>query len=219
MQTAYLCSVLFFYDWHPIIILFMYWQEAVVVGLYNFPKIFFAQIPNNLNQAQQKELEETIESRDFVDTIGAHKIDTLKKLVSGRTDSRITSSKLVTALFFTLHYSIFLMGCLYLIDITNEWVGGIEKLSVFNAALISFFVSHGFSFWFNFYNNSEYRNVSVSQQMIVPYKRIGILLVSIMFGVILSLLTHTSDSLIIVFVLIKIIIDVCLHVSSHRHQV
>lgn len=201
-----------FWGWHPVLILFIYWQEAVIVGLYNIPKILLAKITKKLTEEQKQEILEKVSSTKLDQKDREVMVD----IISGEPNLTLMKGKLVFVLFFIIHYSLFLKGTHSLVGLVDSWFGSIEKLVFLNVALISFIISHGISFWLNYYNNEEYKRIGMSQQMLIPYKRLGILFVTIIFGVMLSVVTGTSNSLIIVFVVLKIVIDLWLHKHSHE---
>lgn len=201
-----------FLGWHPVLILFIYWQEAVIVGLYNIPKILLAKITKKLTEKQKQEMLEKVSSNK----INEKDREVLVDIISGEPNLLLMKGKLVFVLFFIIHYSLFLKGTHSLIGLVDSWFGGIEKLVFLNIALVSFVISHGISFWLNYYNNEEYKRIGMSEQMVIPYKRVGILFLTIILGVMLSVGTKTSSSFIIVFVIVKIVIDVWLHKNRHK---
>ena len=161
---------IFFLKWDLFSILFFYWLESAVVGVYNIPKMIMA------NPAQK-------------------------------------SHRLSGVIFFLIHYSAFMAGHGFFIF---ELFSPIEiKMTAIILGLISLFISHGISFVINFIGRREYEKVSLSQQMIAPYKRIMVMHITIILCCFLLNLFEAPQITLIILVVLKIIIDVLAHLREH----
>jgi hypothetical protein len=76
-------------------------------------------------------------------------------------------------------------------------------------------ISHTASFLINFVGRGEYRTVSAARQMFVPYGRLVILHLTILFGAFLSLAIGSPIGAVVVLVLLKTAVDLAFHVREH----
>jgi hypothetical protein len=138
------------------------------------------------------------------------------------------------SVFFTFHYGLFtyfhgifvVVLCkvmpAQLAGQPTEPVFGLEPYvkEAFNSGLrvafIALFLSHGFSFVMNFLYRDEYQKVSASDLVMAPYGRVVILHVTIIFGAFLGLLVGFPTGLVAFLVLIKIAVDLALHLKERR---
>jgi hypothetical protein len=163
-------SGIFLVGWDLFSVLFYYWLESLVVGIYNIPKMLMA-----------------------------HK--------------NPTEHKLSGIIFFVIHYSGFMAGHGFFLYALFSPIRLL--LSTVILGIGSLIISHGISFVFNFIGRQEYQKVSLSEQMIAPYKRILVMhLTIILCGFLLNLISRNEITLIIL-VILKIIIDVKLHLKEH----
>jgi hypothetical protein len=82
-------------------------------------------------------------------------------------------------------------------------------------AIISLFISHGFSFLMNFLGKKEYLHKTVKQQMSEPYKRIIIMHVTILFGGFMVMALSNTLAPLILLIGLKLIIDLYAHHQEH----
>jgi hypothetical protein len=163
-------SGIFLAGWDLFSVLFYYWLESLVVGIYNIPKMLMA-----------------------------HKNPTKHKL-SG-------------IIFFVIHYSGFMAGHGFFLYALFSPIKLL--LSTVILGIGSLIISHGISFVINFIGRQEYQKVSVSEQMMAPYKRILVMhLTIIVCGFLLNLISRNEITLMILVVL-KIVIDLTLHLREH----
>jgi hypothetical protein len=76
-------------------------------------------------------------------------------------------------------------------------------------------MSHGVSFVYNHFIKKEYTKLSVGELMVRPYKRIVILHVAILAGAVPIMMAGSPTPLLAILVVLKIGIDIVLHVRSH----
>ena len=81
---------------------------------------------------------------------------------------------------------------------------------------LGLFVSHGISFIKNFINGQQYLTLNIKKIMMRPYKRIMLMHVAIIFGGLLIMKLGSPVLLLCVLILLKIGMDIRLHVKSHR---
>jgi len=160
-----------FLDWNLFQILFLYWLESAVVGIYNIARMI--------------------------------KINPLASIP-------ITP-------FFTIHYGGFMFVHLIFISTfaqyqTQELISNQPSL-LFAAAML--FVSHGLSFFINFLGKKEYLQRDIREQMFIPYKRIVVMHLTILFGAFLSLAIGQPIVFLLLLIGLKIAIDYYAHVREH----
>lgn len=138
-------------------------------------------------------------------------------------------SRLIMALFFTVHYGmffiahgIFLMAMLQLPvnmgDLLSLWTALPSGVVVMLSLL---FLSHGYSTLWHYFIEGEYRTVNTGGLFIRPYARVVILHLTILGGGFVALAMNEPRALLSGLVLLKIVIDVVMHVRSHagrNHQ-
>jgi hypothetical protein len=82
--------------------------------------------------------------------------------------------------------------------------------------VLALLASHLFSFFVNYIGKGEYRKTVVPQLMFTPYPRIVVLHLAILFGAFLVMALGSSLFLVMILVVGKILIDLGLHLRSHR---
>ena len=92
------------------------------------------------------------------------------------------------------------------------WVAGGAILF----AGIALAISHGVSFWWNYLHGGEYRRVSAAQLMFAPYSRLLVLHMTIILAAVAIGTTGAQSAAVAILVLIKIAIDIGLHLAEHR---
>lgn len=192
-----------FYDWNLFSIMFLYWFENGIIGLFNVLKISRAAKPSSGNT---------------------------NLTINGRPTN--LSGKAFYVPFFIMHYGIFwVVHGVFVIVLFGLFGGqpfgsvgppeimggfrGFEPGGVAIAAL-SLFLSHGVSFFVNFLGNEEYLNVSPDEQMFQPYGRVIALHITILGGGFLAGYLGTPLASLIILVAVKTAIDIWAHLREHR---
>ena len=88
------------------------------------------------------------------------------------------------------------------------------ELQVFAALMLA---SHGVSFVTNFIGKKEYRLLKrdPEQLMVAPYRRVFVMMASVVVGAALVFLTEAPNALMSIFILLKIVADVIAHLNEH----
>ncbi len=175
-----------FLHWSLFSIMFFYWLESGVVGLYNVPKLIMARPdPKPVSTSQESDSQASLKTRGKAFFVG----------------------------FFLLHYGIFMLAH----GLFVYFFFGPPDLNAETAliGLISLGLSHGASFVVNYIGRREYTKVTVSQQMLAPYKRIVIMHVAIILGGFLIGLFGAPVVAVLFIVVLKMAIDVPIHVREH----
>jgi hypothetical protein len=172
---------LFFLDWDIFSILFFYWLESAVVGIYNIPRMLLA-YPGVKNKG-------------------------------GQTGIPRKSHRISGIVFFCIHYSGFMAGHGFFIF---ELFSPVKiNLTTVILGVLFLAISHGVSYKINFLGHKEYEKISLSEQMIAPYKRIFLMHITIILCAFLLELFSMPQITLVLLVFLKIIIDVVFHFREH----
>jgi hypothetical protein len=186
-----LIGVLFF-GWSVWNILIVYWLENGIVGVFNVLKMATSQGTGELEGM----------------TWG-------NRPVAGNSRARLIP-------FFVIHYGIFwVVHGIFVLTLPFLFTGEPGSASGVNPGAILFAavalaISHGVSFWWNYLHGGEYLRISAAQLMFAPYGRLLALHMTIILGAVAIGTTGAQSAAIAILVLIKIAIDIGLHVSEHR---
>jgi hypothetical protein len=116
-------------------------------------------------------------------------------------------------LFFILHYGIFTIvhGAFVSLIFGGTTMPLVEILF----AALALMVSHGFSYWYNFIHQGEYKRIGEDQLFVGPYPRIIFLHMFIFIGGGLVMLLGAPLLALMAFVLCKTWFDSIAHTMSH----
>jgi hypothetical protein len=140
--------------------------------------------------------------------------------------------KLFLIPFFTMHYGMFcFVHGIFVFVLLGGKGGGMINSDPFNmmakmipSTLASggkwFFIavifSHLFSFATNFIGKGEFRRTTAPALMAAPYGRIVVLHIAIIFGAFVITALGSPVFLLILLIIGKIVLDVKLHIRSHK---
>lgn len=178
-----------FFSWDVSSIIFLYWLESSVIGLFNVAKMI---------------------------TIIHH---SPRQRFALNPNSPITLSASPFGygliLFFLFHFGVFMLvhGSFLAFSGLIKFINFDTFLSIL-IAYISMIISHGVSYFTNFVAKKEFLRISLVQQMFQPYGRVIVMHLSILFG---GLLLMKSDYEIPIFLLVvmKTIVDLFSHLKEH----
>lgn len=131
-----------------------------------------------------------------------------------------------TGIFFLAHFSAFMAG--HFLFIYGIFIEGMQKsgggdlkavAGLFVSlwpALAALFISHMISFMSNFIGKREYERKTVRQLMAAPYSRIVLMHVTLIFGGFITLLLHDPVPVLLLFILIKTLMDARAHMKEHN---
>jgi hypothetical protein len=202
-----LVGVLWF-GWDVWGILIIYWLENGIYGLFNVLKMRKAEGPEDESP------------RAAADT--RRRLNGFK--VNGRSPSGTTKAALIP--FFIMHYGIFwVVHGLFVLTLPLFAFTGTDGEPDFGTTLnplaivfvlVLLVISHGVSYLFNYIGRGEYLRTTAAQQMFAPYGRLVVLHVTILVGAVLISVTGAPEAAIVVLVLLKIALDLGLHLAEHR---
>ncbi len=198
-----------FAGWSSFDVVFLFWLENAIIGLFNICKMV------------------------TVGAIGSPKVVDHKRAPPAAEIPRpvLMGGTLLLSVFFTLHYGFFMfVHGVFVVTLLKQLptpdprlAGGPFDLGMHVKEAISgdllwpflaLFVSHGFSFLYNFLGRREYARVNAGALMAAPYGRVVVMHVAILFGGFLSLfLPHFIVGLLVV---LKIALDLAFHLKEHE---
>jgi Family of unknown function (DUF6498) len=178
-----------FLDWKVFSLIFLFWLENVIVGFYNVLKMLSCKPENGTNWL----------------------------------------GKIFIVPFFTIHYGIFTVvhGIFVFVlfgSKTIQFSGFpgpellLELLSMNNLSYVamSLFLSHGFSFLWNYIGKKEYETTDLKTLMGKPYGRIVVLHLTILIGGFLLMALNSPIFGLLLFIALKIVMDISAHNKEHK---
>ena len=202
-----LVGVLWF-GWDVWGILIIYWLENGIVGLFNVLKMRRAEGLENGSSTPSPETR--------------RRLNGLR--INGRPANGTDKAALIP--FFIMHYGIFwVVHGVFVLMLPLFAFSGADGEPDFGTTLnplaivfvlVLLFISHGVSYLFNYIGRGEYLRTTAAQQMFAPYGRLVVLHITIIFGAILISTTGAPAAAIVVLVLLKIALDLGLHLAEHR---
>lgn len=200
----------FYLGWDAFLILLLYWLENAVTGFYTILKLRRAAAPST-----EEELKELKGYRMSYSTLRSKGAVTISP-------EGLTGGKLIR--FFIYHYGGFMLAhALFLgVFIFAFKSSGLYNPASFNfssalSIIVSFaslLASHGVSYKVNFLGRQEFLEISPARQLMQPYRRIGVMHLTIVFGAFAFVLRSTKAFL-IVLILAKIVVDALYHLKEH----
>jgi len=158
-----------FFGWKIDTLLIIYWFESAIIGIFNVIKIMINKVP--IEKANQF-------TKSFTNTENETPIAN-----KTYTNNQKILIRLFVAVFFCLHYGIFMFGHFIFIMFFLK----IFQLNSFDIWQLSFpilfmVISHGYSFWYNYIKKDEINKINIVQLLFRPYKRIIIMQFTIILG-------------------------------------
>ena len=140
----------------------------------------------------------------------------------GDRDSRKPGKRPVfLAVFFSLHYGGFCLGHYIFLRTTFPELPAFAEMfgaltgSLFIWSLLGLAASHMMSMFVNFYGKKEYLARTPNKQMFIPYSRIALLHIVIVFSGLLAVAVGQGLAMLILLVAIKIGFDLAAHLAEH----
>jgi hypothetical protein len=179
-------------NWSLIVIMWAFWIQSVIIGIFNFIKI-----------------------------LSLKKFSTENFKINNQPVKPTDSTKHFTALFFLFHYGFFHFIYMVFLLSNNAEINGVPvtyNLSLTGSEIIwiiitgiIFFSNHLFSYIKNYENDSKkVRNIGTL--MFFPYARIIPMHLTICMGLFLS----SSPNSILFFMILKTLADVVMHQIEHK---
>lgn len=176
-----------FFDWSLSSVIFLYWTENVVIGIFNIARMNRAIGPLGPGSQHFK--------------------------VNGKLYAPDMKGKLI--FFYLMHYGLFTFVHSIFISVLFGRPEDLDALS-FLIALVSLFVSHGISYQKNFIEKKEYERLSAPDLFFHPYKRVIILHITILFGGLLAQIVGFPVIAAVLLIFLKTGVDVFVHSWEHQ---
>ena len=178
-----------FWEWEIFPIMLLFWSENVVIGFFNILNML-------LCQPEEK-------------------------------PSWVMKAILIP--FFAVHYGGFTAGhglfvtILFGQDLFKNATGPrleliwemVKNYNLF-LAILALFLSHGYSFVTNYLVKGEYRHYELHQLMTRPYGRVVLLHLTLIIGGFLMAMLQSPVFGLILFIFLKIVMDLFSHLKEHR---
>jgi hypothetical protein len=178
-----------YWGWQVFPVLFLFWSENLIIGFYTILRILCSEPKNTFAWIP----------------------------------------KLFMIPFFIIHYGMFTFvhGLFVITLFGGKDIGSssfpdpelfldVAKEYHLLPAMAALFVSHGYSFVHNFIRKGEYLTRSGRKIMGQPYSRIVVMHLTLIFGGFLIMLLGSSLFALILFILLKIILDLTAHLREHQ---
>ena len=117
------------------------------------------------------------------------------------------------AVHFLFIYGFFLQG-FHSMDSGGDLLEVAQLFIDLWPALVALFISHGYSFWFNFVVRKEYLGRTLKDQMGEPYNRIVFMHLIIIFGGGITMFLGEPTLVILAMIVIKIYLDLRAHIKQ-----
>jgi hypothetical protein len=176
-----------FFDWSLSGIIFLYWAENGVIGIFNI----FKMIRSTAVSAPQNKFELRLWGRPYS-----------------------SKSKGPLFFFFVFHYGLFTFvhGAVAFALFGKPDLG----IFGFFVALGSLFMSHGISYRNNFIGKKEYERISASDLLAQPYSRIIILQLAVLVGGFLAMFFGSPIVAAVLLICLKTVVDLIEHIREHQ---
>jgi hypothetical protein len=175
------------FDWDVFALVFLFWLENVVVGVFNVLRMFWVQ-----RGAERRPLAKVVVIPFFCFHYGmftaVHGVFVFALFGSGFSGDLFPSVQMV----------------MQVIDEHALWV-----------AVGALVLSHAFSFVRNYVSEGEYRRVTLQQLMSQPYARVVVLHIAIIGGGFLVMALGAPVLGLLLLVVLKVAVDVSAHLREH----
>lgn len=172
-------------DWSVFLIIFLFWTENLIIGIFNIVKISLAQGRESTRAAK------LFAAPFFLIHYGGfcagHGVFVLSVFGKWANVDLKNFHNFVQGLF-------------------------IEEKAVY--AVAALFLSHGLSLIYNYVLKGEYRQATVNKVMMAPYSRIVVLHLTIIFGALLVSLLKAPQAGLALLVVLKTAIDLSAHLKE-----
>jgi len=148
---------------------------------------------------------------------------TILKILTNRHPTKVLPEKIFLTVFFSIHYGMFCYGHAMFVFGGLIDGGHIDAASEARAYLhshwfvvLGFFASHLVSYFYHYLGKDEAAQMEPIKVMLLPYGRIVVLHVTIVFGGMVVMAMGSSTALVGMLVIAKTAGDLMLHFREHR---
>ena len=176
-----------FLGWNTLVILLLFWTENLMIGFFNILKMAI------------------VKTQGIIGII----------------------PKIFLIPFFAFHYGMFtfIHGAFVIGFFGRSYVGNsfptpdvflkIVKDNNLYYAMMALFISHSFSFIYNYIIQEEYKKVSLDKLMAAPYARVVILHLTIIAGGFLLMASNSPVGGLVILIILKMLFDIKAHNKEH----
>lgn len=224
-----------FWGWSTFEVVALYWLENVIIGVINVLKMITCSPDPGLMRSM---MEKKIAEKEQLSIKEQTQVDQARQVfdkLGGNAGALNHGIKFFLIPFFAVHYGFFCFGhgMFVFLLLGGDGLGesfvpaspGLESFAklVSDAvaagglwAALGLLLSHLYSFATNFIGKGEYRRTAAPVLMIAPYGRIVVLHVAIILGAFAIMTLGSPVFLLVLLIFGKIILDLKLHLRSHR---
>ncbi|MFB6225910.1 MAG: DUF6498-containing protein [Candidatus Paceibacteria bacterium] len=198
-----LIGVLFF-GWQVSTLLAVYWAESGVIGFYTVLKMIRSE---KLTAVEAKDKQSQKKLNWWKEKLGADNIEKSRFI-----------TKLFLVPFFIFHFGMFMLGHGVFLFVFISKFSSFEVVNFggFLVAVLGLMISHGVSYYQNYIQQQEYKQYSPRELMGMPYSRIILMHLVIVFSGFLTLyLSSFRMAALLLMVVLKIIFDLKSHIKEH----
>ena len=195
---------IFYLGWQPVLLIFVYWAENIIIGIINILKMVVTGIFGNSQNRIIELLQTIFHSAFFTVHYGGFCFGHVFFLLTFFLPSYLSEPSIFDKL---------LEDPLGLIDILFANYSFFHPMN----GVIILFLGHLLSFLENFIGNKEYLNTSVNDLMLSPYSRIMLLHITIILGGFFMVSqSNAGFAVIIIMAVLKTIFDLRAHINEHE---
>jgi hypothetical protein len=220
-----LVGVLLF-GWSLWTILVLYWLDNGITGFWTIPKILMARgsMLRGLGDAMPFADERTRSALRMMTS--AQGPSAAMEKAFGPLTSFGQAGRVALTFFFLIHYGMFwFVHGIFVFAIpaffsgfetgeARSAFGEINGTSVLIGG-VALFLSHGYSYFRDYLGRDEYLRTSAAAQMSAPYGRVVVLHLTILLGAFGVAFLGASEIQLLVFVVLKTLLDLSLHLRQH----
>jgi hypothetical protein len=196
-----------FLGWNAFHIVLLYWAENLAIGFYNVLKIAAARVEHPvLHLSKLFFIPFFIVHYGGFMAVHGFFVLALAKQAEGQSFAGPSLGKETWPCFF-----VFIQMLINVIRHIFSIIPSQMKL-----AILALFISHGFSFVYNYLLKGEYVTARPSELMNKPYSRVVVLHIAIIAGGFFVMALGSPLPLLIVIVIGKIILDIKMHLREHK---
>ncbi len=186
---------IFLFGWSAGEILLLYWSESAIIGFYTILKILLAGLSSDTPLAL--------------------------RLV-------LMPVKLFMMGFFVVHFGGFMLGHLVFVIFLLSYSSSTSIILIEDAlklalalwpAVVFLFLSHGYSFFYNYIARGECKTANIGELMFAPYRRIIVMHVVIIIGAFFIFALRLPYIPALLLILIKTTMDLRAHLAERRRFV
>jgi len=205
-----------FLDWQVTTLLAIYWAESGIIGFYTVLKM--AKSQKISNKEILKKFKDKLKKKDKV---SKQKVKKFKQKLKNKVSNYQKITKLFLIIFFIFHFGGFMFGHGIFLLVFFSKFGNFQSVNLSGIFLtvLGLFISHGISYYKNYIAGEEYKQYSPKELMGMPYSRIILMHLVIIFSAFLTVIvgSHKVAALLLMIGL-KIVFDLKSHIEEHKNS-